>query len=139
MFVDESGLSERPHRVRTWSPRGQTPVLQYSFNWQGLSALAGITIWHFYFRLFLGSIKAPQVIQFLEHLQRHIGGRLTIIWDGLPAHRSRLVRAFVAGQRGRSHWSFCRPMRRNSIRWNTSGVTVSSMNCPISARKTLAN
>jgi len=42
--VDESGLSERPHRVRTWAPRGQTPVLQYSFNWKCLSAMAGITI-----------------------------------------------------------------------------------------------
>ena len=49
MFVDESGLSERPHRVRTWAPRGETPVLQYSFNWKCLSAIAGITIWSFYF------------------------------------------------------------------------------------------
>src|SRR5947209_19484515 len=39
VFVDESGLSERPHRVRTWAPRGQTPVLQYSFNWKCLSAI----------------------------------------------------------------------------------------------------
>ena len=28
IFVDESGLSERPQRYRTWAPRGQTPVLQ---------------------------------------------------------------------------------------------------------------
>jgi transposase len=103
VFVDESGLSERPHRVRTWAPRGQTPVLQYSFNWKCLSAMAGITVWNFYFRLFPGSIKAPQVIEFLEHLQRHIGRKLTIIWDGLPAHRSRLVRDFVAGQGGKIH------------------------------------
>ena len=26
VFIDESGLSERPHRVRTWAPRGQTPA-----------------------------------------------------------------------------------------------------------------
>ena len=26
VFVDESGLSERPCRDRTWAPRGQTPV-----------------------------------------------------------------------------------------------------------------
>jgi hypothetical protein len=32
VFIDESGLSERPTRVRTWAPRGQTPVLQYSFS-----------------------------------------------------------------------------------------------------------
>src|ERR1019366_3000140 len=28
VFIDESGLSERPTRVRTWAPRGQSPVLQ---------------------------------------------------------------------------------------------------------------
>jgi transposase len=103
VFVDESGLSERPHRVRTWSPRGQTPVLQYTFNWKCLSAIAGITIWNFYFRLYPGSIKAPQVIEFLGHLQRHMGGKLTVIWDGLPVHRSRRVREFVDQQRGRIH------------------------------------
>ena len=101
VFVDESGLSERPHRVRTWAPRGQTPVLQYTFNWKCLSAIAGITVWNFYFKLFAGSIKAPQIIHFLGHLQRHISGNLTIIWDGLPAHRSRRVRDFVAQQKGR--------------------------------------
>jgi transposase len=98
VFVDESGLSERPHRVRTWAPRGQTPVLQYSFNWKCLSAMAGITVWNFYFRLFAGSIKAAQVIEFLAHLQRHIDRKLIIIWDGLPVHRSRLVREYVLEQ-----------------------------------------
>jgi hypothetical protein len=52
IFIDESGLSERPHRCRTWAPRGQTPVLQYHFNWKTLSAMAGVTWWNFYFRLF---------------------------------------------------------------------------------------
>ena len=32
IFIDESGLSKRPHRYRTWAPRGETPVLQYHFN-----------------------------------------------------------------------------------------------------------
>ena len=36
VFVDESGLSTRPHRVRTWAPRGQTPVLHETFNWKSL-------------------------------------------------------------------------------------------------------
>ena len=26
VFIDESGLSERPCRARTWAPRGETPV-----------------------------------------------------------------------------------------------------------------
>jgi hypothetical protein len=29
--------------VRTWSRRGETPVLQYNFNWDTLSVAAGIT------------------------------------------------------------------------------------------------
>jgi transposase len=32
VFIDESGLSERPHRVRTWAPRGQTPGAATSFQ-----------------------------------------------------------------------------------------------------------
>ena len=100
-FVDESGLSERAHRCRTWAPRGQTPVLQYRFNWKTLSVAVRITWSTFYFKLFPGSIKAPQVVEFLTHLMRHISGPLLVIWDGLPPHRSRLVRDFVLHQQGR--------------------------------------
>jgi transposase len=101
VFVDESGLSQRPHRVRTWAPRGQTPVLQFHFNWKTLSLMAGITWWNFYFRLFPGSIKAPQIVEFLTHLIRHVRRPLLVIWDGLPGHRSRDVRDFVRAQGGR--------------------------------------
>lgn len=62
VFIDESGLSERPCRVRTWAPRGQTPVLQYSFSWKTLSVIAGVSFWRFYFRLYKGAIRTPQVI-----------------------------------------------------------------------------
>jgi transposase len=76
-------------------------VLQYHFNWKLLSAMAGITWWRFYFRLFPGAIRGPQVIEFLTHLLAHLPGRLLVIWDGLPAHRSRLVQQWVASQRAR--------------------------------------
>ncbi len=101
IFVDESGLSERPHRCRTWAPRGQTPVLQYHFNWKVLSAIAGITWWNFYFRLYPGTIRSPQVVDFLRRLLRQIPGKLLVIWDGLRQHRSRLVKEFVNAQDGR--------------------------------------
>ena len=101
VFIDESGLSERPHRCRTWSPRGQTPVLQYHFNWKVLSAIAGITLWTFYFRLYPGTIRSPQVVDFLRRLLRQIPGDLLIIWDGLRQHRSRMVKDFVDAQDGR--------------------------------------
>ena len=48
-----------------------------------------------------GAIRSPQIIQFLAHLLRHIPGKLLIVWDGLPGHRSRVVWQFVQQQRGR--------------------------------------
>ena len=95
VFVDESGLSERPTRVKTWAPKGCTPTLQYSFNWKQLSLIAGASFWHIYFRFFHGAVKGPQLIEFLKALSAQIKGKLLIIWDGLPAHRSRLVRNYV--------------------------------------------
>jgi transposase len=84
--------------VRTWSRRGQTPILQYNFNWDALSAVAGITFYNFYFRLYQGSVKSGEVVDFLAALLRHIPGPLLIIWDRLSAHRSKLTRDFIAGQ-----------------------------------------
>jgi transposase len=100
VFIDESGLSERPTRVRTWAPRGETPVLQYHFNWHQLSVIAGITFRRFYFRLFPGAIKGAQIIEFLHALGRQIRKPLLVIWDGLPAHRSALVRAYLEALKG---------------------------------------
>jgi transposase len=101
VFVDESGLSTRPTRVRTWAPRGQTPLIQETFGWKSLSIIGGLALYRFYFQIHPGSIKGPQVIEFLRHLQRHVPGKLTVIWDGAPIHRSRLVQDYVASTAGR--------------------------------------
>ncbi len=76
-------------------------MLQYHFTWKTLSAMAGVTWWNFYFRLFAGAIRSPQILLFLSHLLRHIPGKLLIVWDGLPGHRSRAVWEFVGQQKGR--------------------------------------
>jgi transposase len=88
-------LSQRPHRARTWAPRGQTPVLTFNFNWKSLSAIAGLTLRNFYFQLHPGAIKSPQVIGFLRQLHRQLPSRILLIWDGAPVHRSRLVQDFL--------------------------------------------
>ena len=68
--------------------------------------MAGVTWWTFYFRLFPGTIRSPQVVQFLTHLMRHIPGNLVVVWDGLRSHRSRLVKEFVASTNGRLELEF---------------------------------
>ena len=87
--------------MRTWGRKGQTPVLQETFSWHRLSLIAGLTWAGFLFRMHPGSIRSPQVIEFLEVLLRHLPGKLLVIWDGAPIHRSALVRDFVTGTAGR--------------------------------------
>src|ERR1700755_3451922 len=95
VFVDESGISERPTRVRTWAPQGQTPVIQFHFSWSHVSIIAGLSRTNCLFRLHEGSIKKEQIVAFLKALKEHLHCRLLIIWDGLRAHRSRLVREYL--------------------------------------------
>ena len=70
-------------------------MLQHHFNWKTLSLIAGLTMWKFYCERFEDSIKGEQVIVFLRHLLRCIEGKLILVWDGLPAHRSKLVKEYL--------------------------------------------
>ena len=57
--------------------------------------IAGITFWNFYFRFHTGAFRGPQFVDFLRALTAQIRAKLLVIWDGLPAHRSRVVTKFV--------------------------------------------
>ena len=41
------------------------------------------------------------MIEFLDHLQRHIPGKILIFSDGAPIHPSLMVKNYVAATRGR--------------------------------------
>ena len=101
MFIDESGVSERPTRVRTWARKGETPVLQFHFNWHQLSLIAGMHYSGMCFRLHDGSIAKEQIVAFLKALLAHLRRPLLIIWDNSRPHRSHLVRDYVAATDGR--------------------------------------
>ena len=40
-------------------------------------------------------ISGEEVAKFLRHVLREVSGKLTIIWDGLPAHRGQTVKKFL--------------------------------------------
>ena len=102
-------MSERPTRVRTWAPKGKTPVIQFHFNWKQLSVIAGMTRLHCLFRFHEGSIKKEQIVVFLKALKRHLKQPLLIVWDGLRAHRSKLVRDYLDSTEGHLQVSFLPP------------------------------
>lgn len=101
-FLDESGFLLVPTVARTWAPRGRTPVLITAGNWTKVSAISTLTVSPGRKRLGLycqfhpnKNIRAPQVIQFLRHLLRHIRGHIVLLWDRGLQHRAGIVREFL--------------------------------------------
>ena len=82
--------------VRTWAPRGQTPVLRVPLTRDHLSSISGIT---FDGRLFMqvrpASYDTAAVVGFLRVLLRKISGKLVVIWDGSPIHRGHEIKDFL--------------------------------------------
>ena len=58
-----------------------------------------------------GAIRSVPIVEFLKALRKHLKTRLLIVWDGLRAHRSRLVRDYVDSTEGDS--PSCPPTPRN--------------------------
>jgi transposase len=105
-FQDESGISQQPAVRRTWAPKGETPILIHSFNWKKQSVCAALSFrWdgrrsRLWFQTRPGSYTTESLIGFLQALRRHRRRRKTIlVWDRLPAHTSRKMRAWLRSQR----------------------------------------
>jgi transposase len=97
LFVDESGFYPLPSVVRTYAPIGQTPMLREWRTRDHLSAISAISPeGKLYFHGQEGAIASADVVAFLEHLLREVPGRMVIIWDGSPIHRSHLIKDFLA-------------------------------------------
>jgi len=95
--------------MRTWALKGQTPVIQFHFNWNHISVIAGLSRSHCVFRLYDGSVKKEQAVEFLKALKAHLKRPLLIIWDGARPHRSGLVRDYLDSLNGQIQMAFLPP------------------------------
>lgn len=92
---------------RTWAPRGATPILTHTgANWKRLSVAGALAFrWdgrrsRFFFQTRPGTYTDAGLITFLHALNRHFRGhRVLLIWDGLGAHKSARMKAYLARQR----------------------------------------
>jgi transposase len=100
IFVDESGISQRPTRTRTRAPKGETPMVQFHFNWDHASMIAAMHRDGFTFRLHDGAVRKQQIVELLQALQTRYRRKLPIIRDGAKPHRSQLVRDYVDSANG---------------------------------------
>ncbi len=114
MFWDESGVSLLPVTRRTWAPRGHTPVIRHRFKWKRVSLAAALCYGSRGGGASLAFYRHPDaydtdsLIQALGELRGFLGGqKATLLWDGLPAHRSKAMRAWLGRQR---HWLVVEPL-----------------------------
>jgi transposase len=101
VWGDESGFSPLPAVVRTYAPRGQTPVLRAPLTRDHLSVISGITsAGRLLVQLQPVPFRGPTVVGFLRQLLRHLPGKLLVLWDGAPIHRAQPVTNFLATDPG---------------------------------------
>jgi transposase len=97
VFIDESGVYLLPMVVRTYAPCGQTPILKEFLSYKHLSLIGAVTPQgKLFLTIYAHSITSREVVLFLGQLLRMIAGLLLVIWDGIPSHRSRIVKAYLA-------------------------------------------
>jgi hypothetical protein len=95
---------------------GQTPILREWWSRDHLSAISAVSPdGKRYFHCQGHALDSGDVVAFVEHLLREVPGRLVLIWDGSPIHRSHAIQEFLAnGAAQRLHLeSACRPMPRS--------------------------
>jgi DDE superfamily endonuclease len=86
----------------TWAPKGKTPVLSHRFSWKRLS-MAGALVYEpdgsnaeLVFKMRPGAYNDDSLIEFLIGLHELLGERkVTLIWDGLPSHRSKKMQGYL--------------------------------------------
>ena len=98
MFWDEFGFSFQERLAPTWARKGKRPVFKrITSDRRALSTAVALTLsGKIYKRHFEGAIRSEQTIQALEHLQRHIPGRIILIWDRARIHTSKKVQGYLS-------------------------------------------
>lgn len=81
-------------------------MLRHRFSWTRLS-MSGALAYRpdgsetsLLFQIKEGAYNTESLIEFLTALHEHFdGAKVTLIWDGLPSHRSKQMKAWITGQR----------------------------------------
>ena len=97
VFIDETGFSFQVGTGTTWAPKGRTPELRRVSKRRQVSTAIGLTAsGGLYKKYFDHAIHGEDTVAHLEHLCRQVRGPKILIWDRLQAHRSAVVKAFLA-------------------------------------------
>lgn len=106
-FLDEAGIRSDAPLQRTWGAKGQTPIVKTSGQRQSVSAISAVTArGAFWYMVYTGRVNATRFVEFLKKFMRHRRRRVFLVVDGLPAHKAKLVAAYVKSLKGKLELHF---------------------------------
>ena len=99
---DEMGLRSDHVAGTSYAPMGQTPITRATGQRFGCNIISAITNrGHLAFMVFQGKFDGRLFVQFMRRLLQQATGKLYLIVDGHPVHRSVVARDFVAANEAR--------------------------------------
>jgi transposase len=101
-FWDESGFRADSVHGKTWARAGTRPVVQVPGQRQGISAASAISAkGAFWFATYKGGLTGDLFVTLLKKLMYRRKKPLHLVLDGLPAHKTKAVKAYVESTAGR--------------------------------------
>lgn len=93
---DEMGLRSDHQAGRSYAPKGKTPAIPGTGQRFGCNVLSAITNrGHLKFMVFKKNFRAPVFLQFLRRLVKQSPGKVFLIVDRHPVHRSQKVHQWL--------------------------------------------
>lgn len=101
-FWDESGFRADTLHGKTWGKKGETPVIARPGQRQSISAASAVNSkGAFWFATYQDGLNAQLFVTLLKQMMRHRSKPVHLVVDGLPAHKTKLVKEYVASTEGR--------------------------------------
>jgi len=101
-FWDESGFRADTVHGKTWGKKGETPVIARPGQRQSISAAFVVNSkGAFWYSTYQGGLNAQLFVKLLSQMMRHRSKPVHLVVDGLPAHKTKLVKEYVASTKGR--------------------------------------
>ena len=100
-FWDESGFRADAVHGKTWGVKGQTPVVERPGQRQSISAASAVNSkGAFWYCTYQGGLNAELFVALLKKMMRRRLKPVHLVVDGLPAHKTALVKEYVASTDG---------------------------------------
>jgi transposase len=106
-FIDEAGIRSDAALQRTWGAKGETPVVATSGQRQRVNAISAVNAGGaFWYDVYTGKFNAQLFITKLKAFMRNRRRPVFLVLDGHPAHRAKIVAAYVQSLKGRLELHF---------------------------------